>query len=84
MGSAVTNQKPPRFLNAVREARKKRGWSREELARRSSTTTRTIKLIEAGDHNPTAETMLRIWRAFTRVEDLAFSWLFWPEPEQVA
>ena len=61
----------PRLENWVREQRTRRGWSQEELARRSGLSRTGIGAIETGRLVPSAAAALALATAFDcRVEDL--------------
>jgi molybdate-binding protein/transcriptional regulator with XRE-family HTH domain len=61
----------PRLENRVREHRDRRGWSQEDLARRSGLSRAGISAIETGRLVPSAAAALALASAFgRRVEDL--------------
>ena len=57
--------------NAIREKRKERGLSQEELARRCGVTRQTINAIENNKYDPTLGLAMRLARMLgTAVEDI--------------
>jgi transcriptional regulator with XRE-family HTH domain len=80
MDSVVSESPSSRLQNAVRELRLQRGWNPEELAVYAGVAARTVRLIEAGDHNPTADTMLRICAALGE----PFAVVFWADDGRAA
>lgn len=59
----------------VRTARKNKGYSQVELAKRAKVTRQTIGLIEAGKYNPSLKLCLNICYALDKTLDE----LFWYE-----
>lgn len=59
--------------NRVREARRRRGWSQNQLAAIAGIPANTLSTIETGTRIPRVDTALRIARAL----DLPVERLFW-------
>jgi transcriptional regulator with XRE-family HTH domain len=60
------------FGEQIRDARKGRGWSQEELARRASVSLRTITRVELGEVDVTLPTLIKLARELPG-EHLSFS-----------
>lgn len=58
-----SDQPQPALGKAVRELRRKRGLTQEDLAHRADITTGTLSLIERGQANPTWSTVRGIANA---------------------
>ena len=61
--------------NTIRERRKARGLSQEELARQCGVSRQTINAIEKGEYNPT----INLCRSICRVLGKTLDELFWEE-----
>lgn len=61
----------------LRTARKLRGWSTYELARRSGVAQSTVYRIESGERHPSAKTLAKIANAlgFDELEGLLGPWV---------
>lgn len=53
-----------RFGTVVRERRKGRGWTQEQLASHAGLSVRYVQSLEADDKRPSLETVFKISRAF--------------------
>ena len=62
--------------NTIRERRKARGLSQEELARQCGVSRQTINAIEKGEYNPT----INLCRAICKALGKTLDELFWEEP----
>ena len=58
----------------IKETRKKRGLTQEQLAEKVGVTRQTIGLIEAGNYNPSISLCIEICKALNKSLDD----LFWP------
>lgn len=61
----------------MKEARKEKALSQEELARLADVSRQTINMIERGDFNPSLQLCIRICRILGKTLDE----LFWEEKE---
>src|SRR5690554_528844 len=59
----------------VKELRKAKGFSQEELAKKSGLSLRTIQRVENGESQPTGETLKRISSAFDLTLDELTKWI---------
>ena len=53
------------FANFVEQHRRRRGWSRAELARRADLTQPEVSRVESGARNPTLRLVIGIAEAFS-------------------
>ena len=56
----------------IRQVRKAKGWSQEELAKKVKVTRQTISAVESGDYNPTINLCIDICKALGKTLDELF------------
>lgn len=62
---------------AMREARRRKGLSQQQLADRLGVSRQTVNAIESGDYNPT----IRLCVGICKILGLTLNDLFWEESE---
>ena len=62
---------------AMREARRRKGFSQQQLADRLGVSRQTVNAIESGDYNPT----IRLCVGICKTLGLTLNDLFWEESE---